>query len=193
MVAEVIKQQRMPPWFASADFGPFVNRCGLSDEERATVIDWVRVGTPQGDIEKVPVPPKEPVPNKEPQGKWLIGTPDMVLQSAELDLPAEGDIPYKYAVLPYVFLADTWIQGAQILPDNPRVLHHGNMGYANLMEGFNEANFITGAVPGGEPMALDPGIAYFIPKGSVLGLQLHFVATGKPEKMPHFRGTALSA
>jgi hypothetical protein len=31
-------------------------------------------------------------------------------------------------------------------------------------------------------MALDDGIAYCIPKGSVLGLQIHFVATGKPEK-----------
>src|SRR5205085_187277 len=34
---------------------------------------------------------------------------------------------------------------------------------------------------GGEPMDLDPGIAFRIPKGSVLALQLHFVATGKPE------------
>ncbi len=179
MLAEVISQQRMPPWFASDDFGPFVNRRGLSDEERTTVIDWVRSGTPQGDIKKAPVPPKEPA---RKESKWLIGTPDLVLKSDELKLPAAGDIPYQYAVLPHVFLADTWIQGAQILPDNPRVLHHGNMGYANVVEGFNEANFIIGVVPGGEPMALDPGIAYCIPKGSVLGLQLHFVATGKPEK-----------
>lgn len=31
-------------------------------------------------------------------------------------------------------------------------------------------------------MALDDGVAFMIPKGSVLGLQIHFVATGKPEK-----------
>ena len=176
MLAEVIAQQRMPPWFASDDYGPFVNRRGLSDEERATVIDWVRLGTPPGDLKKVPAP------TKAPQSKWQIGAPDLVLQSGELELPATGDIPYQYAILSHVFLADTWIQGAQILPDNPRVLHHGNMGYGNLAEGFNEENFITGAVPGGEPMDLDPGIAYCIPKGSVLALQLHFVATGKPEK-----------
>ena len=159
-----------------------MNRRGLSDEERATIIDWVRAGTPPGDIKKAPVPSKESQNTKELPSKWLIGTPDLVLQSGELKLPAEGDIPYQYAILSHVFLADTWIQGAQILPDNPRVLHHGNMGYGNLAEGFNEANFITGVVPGGEPMDLDPGIAYCIPKGSVLALQLHFVATGKPEK-----------
>jgi thiol-disulfide isomerase/thioredoxin len=176
MLAEVIKQERMPPWFASDEFGPFVNRHGLSDDERATVMDWVRAGSPPGDIKKMPVLPKEP------QTKWVFGAPDLILQSDEFELPAKGDIPYKYAILPHVFLADTFIQGVQILPDNPRVLHHGNMAYGNLAEGFKEANFIVGTVPGGEPMNLDPGIAYCIPGGSVLGLQLHFVATGKPEK-----------
>jgi thiol-disulfide isomerase/thioredoxin len=175
-IAEVIKDQRMPPWFASHEFGPFVNRRGLSDDERSIVMDWVRAGATQGDLKKAPAPPKPA------ETKWLIGTPDLVLPSGELELPAKGDIPYKYAILPHVFTEDTWVQGVQILPDNPRVLHHCNMGYANLAEGFNEANFITGYVPGGEAMTLDPGIAYCIPKGSVLALQMHFVATGKPEK-----------
>ena len=47
-------------------------------------------------------------------------------------------------------------------PDNPAVLHHGNMGFANLADGFSEANFITGQVPGGEPMMVDPGVGYRI-------------------------------
>ena len=175
-VAEVITDQRMPPWFASHEFGPFINRRGLSDEERQTILDWVRSGAAPGDVTKTPAPPKAP------ESKWLIGAPDLVLKSDELKLPPKGDIPYQYAILPHIFTEDTWVQGVQILPDNPGLLHHGNMGYANLAEGFNEANFITGQVPGGEPMSLDPGVAYRIPKGSVLALQLHFVATGKPER-----------
>jgi thiol-disulfide isomerase/thioredoxin len=175
-IAEVVVQQRMPPWFASHDFGPFVNRRGLSDEERQTIADWARSGAAEGDAKKMPAIPKPP------DSKWLIGTPDLVLESTELDLPAKGDIPYKYAVLPHVFLEDTWVQDVQILPDNPRALHHCNMGYGNLVDGFKEDNFITGYVPGGEPMALDKGVAYRIPKGSVLALQMHFVTTGKPEK-----------
>ncbi len=119
---------------------------------------------------------------RRPKDKWLIGTPDLVLKSNEFELPAKGDIPYKYAILPHIFTEDTWIQGAQIVSDNPRVLHHRNMGFANLAEGFKEENFITGYVPGGEPMNLDSGIGFCIPKGSMLGLQIHFVATGKPEK-----------
>src|SRR5262249_28279743 len=61
-------------------------------------------------------------------------------------------------------------------------LHHCNLAFADLSKGFNEGNFITGTVPGGEPMDLDSGVGFCIPKGSVLALQIHFVTTGKPEK-----------
>jgi hypothetical protein len=175
-IAEVVAQQRMPPWFASHEFGPFVNRRGLSDEEREIIADWVRIGTPQGDANKTPAAPKAP------ESKWIIGEPDLVLHTGEFELPAKGDIPYKYAILPHVFTEDTWVQYVQILSDNPRALHHGNMVFVNLTDGFNEKNFITGQVPGGEPMALDEGTGFLIPKGSGLGLELHFVATGKVEK-----------
>ena len=96
--------------------------------------------------------------------------------------PGLGGAPGKYSMLLHAFTEDTWVQNAQIISDNPASLHHCNMGFANLIEGFKEDNFITGTVPGGEPMNLDDGIAFCIPKGSVLGLQIHFVSTGKPEK-----------
>jgi thiol-disulfide isomerase/thioredoxin len=175
-IAEAVTDQRMPPWFASHDFGPFVNRRGLSDEERAAVIDWARSGTAAGDLSKVPAPP---APAKE---KWLIGTPDLVLNSSEFELPEKGDIPYKYSILPHTFAEDTWVQAVQITSYNPRVLHHANLAFANLAGGVKEENFVTGYVPGGEPMNLDGGVAYRIPKGTVLALQIHFVSTGKPEK-----------
>ena len=63
-------------------------------------------------------------------------------------------MPYKYVVLTRLFAEDTWVQGIQILPDNPRVVHHCNMAYIRLGEKFKIANFLTGQVPGGEPMTL---------------------------------------
>jgi thiol-disulfide isomerase/thioredoxin len=175
-LAEVVSDGRMPPWFAAHEFGPFVNRRGLSDEEQATLLDWVRAGTPQGDPARAPPAPTAP------KSKWQIGEPDLVLETPVHELPATGDIPYKYAILPHVFAADTWVQGVQIVPDNSRVLHHANLAYGNLAKGVKEENFITGNVPGGEAMALEPGVGFRIPKGSVLGLQIHYVPTGKPEK-----------
>jgi hypothetical protein len=70
----------------------------------------------------------------------------------------------------------------QILPDNPRAVHHCNMAYGSVGGGINKANFITGHVPGNGPMVLDSGTAFRLPAGSVLALEIHYVTTGKPEK-----------
>jgi thiol-disulfide isomerase/thioredoxin len=175
-LAAVVADGRMPPWFAGHEFGPFVNARGLSAEERALLLDWARSGAALGDVKKVPQPPAAPT------SKWLIGEPDLVLETTLHELPASGDIPYWYAVLPHQFAADTWVQGVQIIPDNPRVLHHCNLAFGSLGGGIKGENFITGNVPGGEAMNLEKGVGFCIPKGSVLGLQIHYVATGKPEK-----------
>lgn len=176
MVAEVVAQGRMPPWFGTADHGDIVNRRGLTAEERNAIVTWVRSGKPEGDLAKLPPPADESEP-------WRIGRPDLVVSLPFAHaLPAEGDIPYKYALFPYVFPEDTWVQGVQILPDNPRVLHHCNLVFITAGEGYKEQNLITGTVPGAEPLRLDPGIAFRIPKGAVLGAQIHYVSTGRPEK-----------
>lgn len=174
-IAEVVTDQRMPPWFAAHEFGPFVNRRALSDEEKAILRDWAKLGAPAGDLTKAPAPPAEQ------KAKWLIGDPDLVLDSQVFELPATGDIPYKYALLPHRFAEDTWVQGVQITTDNPKALHHCNLAHAGLTSGFGPENFVTGYVPGGEPMNLDAGTGFLIPKNSVLALQLHFVTTGKAE------------
>jgi mono/diheme cytochrome c family protein/thiol-disulfide isomerase/thioredoxin len=174
-IAEVVTEGRMPPWFAAPGRGEFTNHRDLSPAERETILQWVAAGAPEGKGDTGPKPEYD-------DGKWTIGEPDLTLTTAVFDLPAEGDIPYKYVILSHLFLDETWVQGVQILPDNPRVVHHSNLAYASLGEGFQESNFLTGFVPGGEPMKLDDGVARRIPKGAVLGLQIHFVTTGKPEK-----------
>ncbi len=102
------------------------------------------------------------------------------------DIQAEGFIPYHYVILPYVFKEDTYIEAIEIRPHNANVVHHCNMAYVNLFQGKGgKETFITGYVPGGQPMVLTKmgqEIAYRIPKGSSLVLQIHYTTTGKPEK-----------
>jgi thiol-disulfide isomerase/thioredoxin len=177
VMAEVVEEGRMPPWYASPDHGEFVNKRGLSAAECETILHWVRSGKKEGDKSKLP-PLK---PEIEKPHKWLIGAPDLLVESPQHELPAAGEIPYKYAILPHVFEEDTWVQAVQILPDNPRVVHHSNLVYFHFKEGFKQANFVTGFVPGGEPMRLREGVAFRMPKGSSPALQIHYVTTGKPE------------
>jgi hypothetical protein len=176
MLAEVVDDRRMPPWFGSARHGEFINRRGLSDAERETILEWVKAGAPKGDMTKAAKRIEFPAT------RWRIGEPDAVTTMAlSHSIPATGYLEYRYAVLPKPFLHDTWVQSVEILPDNPRVVHHANLAYQKLGESAREENFITGRVPGGDPMILDDGTAYLIPKGSVLVLQIHYTTTGTPE------------
>jgi peroxiredoxin len=176
MIAEVVADRRMPPWYGSRRHR-FSNERGLSSAERRQIAAWVRAGSLEGD------PAAAPPPRTFHDSKWEIGEPDLVVTALEThSLPADGVIDYKYVVLPYVFTEDTWISAAEILPDNPKIVHHCNMGHFTLGKNFSEGNFITGRVPGGTPLIADEGTALRIPKNSVVGLQIHYTTTGRPEK-----------
>ncbi|MCI4370959.1 MAG: alkyl hydroperoxide reductase, partial [Thermoplasmata archaeon] len=175
-IAEVVDDRRMPPWYAVHD-DAIVNRRGLDDRERETLIRWARGGTLRGD------PVRRPARLEFPTGAWRIGEPDQVVTMlGSSDIPATGFVDYRYVFFPHVFLADTWVQAVEIRADNPRVIHHANLGYVEGGRKFSEDNFITGRVPGGDPMNHDDGLAYLIPAGSVLGMQVHYTTTGKPER-----------
>jgi thiol-disulfide isomerase/thioredoxin/mono/diheme cytochrome c family protein len=177
VIAEVVEEQRMPPWFAHPGFGKFINQRCLTDEDRASIVEWARNGASAGDLSQAPKPPEFP------ETKWLIGEPDLIITAAKPEkLPATGYINYRYVILPYVFPHDTWVQGVQIMPSNPKVVHHANIAFGSLDKGFDEDhNFITGKVPGGIPVNLDSGMAMMIPKGVSLVYQIHYVTTGKEE------------
>jgi thiol-disulfide isomerase/thioredoxin len=175
MVAEVVAERRMPPWYGSRK-QRFANERGLSAEERDVVAAWVRGGRLPGD------PQRAPPPRTFPDSTWEIGEPDLITTALETHhLPADGFVDYKYVILPYVFARETWISAAEIRPSNPQTVHHCNMAYLSLGKAFDDGNFITGRVPGGTAMILDEGVALRIPAQSVLGLQIHYTTTGKPE------------
>ncbi len=176
MIGEVVARQLMPPWHASDAHGDFRNRRALSADERALLDDWLRSGLAKGD------PADAPTPLTFAAGPWHIGEPDLTLEMpGAVRLPAEGIVAYKYLIFPHVFTADTWVEAVEILPRNRRVLHHANVAYFELTKGFSHDGFITGFVPGGDAFELDPGTALRIPKGSVLGVQAHYVTTGQKE------------
>jgi thiol-disulfide isomerase/thioredoxin len=177
MVAEVVQQQRMPPWYGSSRYGTFSNHRGLSDQERSTLLGWIAAGAPEGDARELPQP------RTFPDTQWRIGQPDLAVKvPVPIRIPADGYVPYKYFVLPYRFEQDTWVEAVEIKPSNKRALHHCNLVRVKFGEKFSQDGFITGQVPGGDAMVLDAGTALRIPAGSALALQAHYVTTGQPEE-----------
>lgn len=174
MIGEVVMQRRMPPWFASEKHGKFSNKLTMTSRERRLIADWIRGGKREGN------PKHLPQPLKFSTKKWRIGKPDLVIRAPSVQkIPAEGYVPYRYVILPHVFLKDTWVQDIEILPGNKRVVHHCNLAYFPVGLRKPRPNFITGFVPGGIPMTLGKGVAFKIPAGSMLVLQLHYVTIGK--------------
>lgn len=180
MIAEVVVDERMPPWFANPKYGKFQNDPSLTSAEKETIARWVQLGRQEGAATE---PESTAAATAKPP--WKIGQPDLVITMLEEHkVPATGFVPYHHVLLPHLFLGDTWIEAVEIRPDNPAVVHHCNMAYATS-KGVGEETFITGHVPGGQPMDLgrfDNGVAFYIPKFAVLGLQIHYTTTGKEER-----------
>ena len=176
MIREVVIDRRMPPWYGHRRH-KFANERGLSARERMQFAQWVHAKMPAGD------PSQAPPARTFDDSQWEIGEPDLKITALEThDLPADGFVDYRYAILPHVFLQETWISAAEILPSNTAVVHHCNMAFVTLGKSFSDGNFVTGRVPGGTAMTLDDGVAVRIPAGSVIALQIHYTTTGKPEK-----------
>ena len=177
MIREVVLEERMPPWYGARDHGPFVNERTVSEAEKTALLQWIAAGKPEGD------PGLKPAPPAFSESEWMIGEPDLILTAEKIEeIPADGFIPYRYVTLPYQFPDYTWIQGLEILPDNPEVVHHANLIYTIAGQGYNEQEgFLTGRVPGGNPVDLSGPVAMVIPKDAVLTLQIHYVTTGQPE------------
>ncbi len=175
MIAEVVRDRRMPPWYASSEDKHFINHRGLSGDERETILQWVKEGMPRGEAKEF----DEPAPIQT----WSLGKPDKIIRAAEShNIPTDGYVPYKYSLLPYVFLHDTWLDAIQIVSDNPRVLHHCNLLAIPLGKKLSDAYFITGKVPGSQPLTVDSEVGILIPRGTALALQIHYTTTGQPEK-----------
>lgn len=178
MIAEVVRNETMPPWYATKGHGEFQNDASLTPTEKRQLLAWLTNGRPAGNLAEAPSAPEA---NTNP---WRIGEPDLVITMLEEHaIPANGIVPYRYTVLPYLFLNETWVEAFEIRPENKSVVHHCNMAYVTG-DGAGEETFITGYVPGGQPMDLgrfEHNVAFRIPAGSGLGLQIHYTTTGKEE------------
>ncbi len=178
MLAEVVRDARMPPWYANKEFGHFQNDPSLTQHERNLVQAWVSAGMPEGDASKAPKP------LTFADTAWRIGEPDLVLTMAKPNkIQATGFIPYKYVFLQPIFGEDTYVTSIEIRPHNRAAVHHCNAFYIDAVTRKPSKDaFITGYVPGGMPFLCKPGTAQRIPKNAMIGLQIHYVTTGKEEE-----------
>src|SRR5215469_413181 len=117
-IRDAVASKKMPPWPVDPNFGKFSNDRRLSQTEISTLVAWAEQGAPEGNTKDAP-------PAREYFEGWSIGKPDAIVElSQEFHIPAAGDVPYQYIVVPTGFTKDTWVTAVEIRPGNRAALHH---------------------------------------------------------------------
>ncbi|MBV8864588.1 MAG: thiol-disulfide isomerase, partial [Acidobacteriaceae bacterium] len=170
----------------------------LNPEQIRTLLVWAEANAPEGD------PHEAPAPLHWTTG-WNIDKPHVVLQMPLAKrLPAWGDVPYQYVIIPTGFKEDRLVRMSEIQPGNRRVVHHA-VAYirdpqSSWLRGapagkpFSADDLATPALrrdamwttsdillvyaPGSLPDQWQPGFAKLVPAGSDIVLQMHYTTHG---------------
>jgi len=188
LLSEKVESRAMPPWgaFDSATCKPrfkIKHDLRLSDAEIATISTWSKSGTPEGDPAKAP--PKVTFTDAR-----LAGATDTIGIAPYKVSQATKDELRCFPVDPKI--ADTtWIDGANIIPGDTRVVHHvlvyvdpkrqslakaGADGSYPCFGGpdVEGAGLLMAWAPGVEPLDIGPEAAMQLPKDGMLVVQMHY-------------------
>ena len=116
--------REMPPWHIDKNIGiqEFKDDISLSDEQIATIADWVDAGAPMGDPADMPQMPKFP-----DFSVWQIGEPDLVVKYPAYEMPAVGPDVFGSLYAPFGLEEDRYIKAIQTRPvdgSSRQVVHH---------------------------------------------------------------------
>jgi peroxiredoxin/mono/diheme cytochrome c family protein len=181
MIAEVVEQQRMPPWHADPKHGKFSNDARLSDDEKQLIARWVAAGAPEGNPKDLPKTPKFT------EG-WMIPEPDQIVSMAQpFTVKAEGTVDYQNFIVDPGWEEDKWVTAMEPKPGNPAVVHHivmyiapprGVSKYFSADLPKTQLDWFASFSPGFRQPVLPEGTARFVPARSKLIFQMHYTPNG---------------
>jgi Copper type II ascorbate-dependent monooxygenase, C-terminal domain len=197
-IRRVTQEKKMPPWFADPRYGRFSNDPSLTPGQIATLSAWTEAQAPEGN------PRDAPPPRHWTEG-WNIERPDTVFEMPHAKaIPAEGDVPYQYIIIPTNFKEDRWVQMSEIRPSNRMVVHHAVAYIRDLKSSWlrgapigvpfsagdlpteaqrRDAMWTTSDIllvyaPGSLPDQWPEGFAKLVPAGADIILQMHYTTHG---------------
>ena len=193
-IVAATRDRVMPPWKPEAGYGRFADERRLSDEQIAIIRAWFEGGAVEGDPTLLP-----PAPASSSQ--WVLGAPDLVLQTPAYLLRATGDDVYRNFVLPIATSRARYVKAWQFLSGNSHVVHHATMqfdptgasrrldaqdpepGYEGLIPHSvgSPDGFFLGWLPGHTPYIAPEGMAWPLPQRTDLVMMLHLRPSGKSE------------
>jgi hypothetical protein len=118
----------MPPWHIdkSAGIRDFKNDRSLTDDQIATIVEWVDSGAPLGDPQDMPPAVSFPDPNRW-QLADVYGEPDLIIRSNPFTVPAKAQDKWFRPLTETGVTEPRWVRAIEIKPANPsarKVVHH---------------------------------------------------------------------
>src|SRR5262245_42451893 len=118
-IKAAVQSRKMPPWFADAQYGPYLNDRSLSQRDIDAIANWADAGAPEGSAADAPSPVQFP------RG-WFI-KPDIIVEGPTTDVPASTKnnvVEWMTVIMPSGFTKDTWVTSVQVAPEFPEIAHH---------------------------------------------------------------------
>jgi len=182
MIKEVLLSKRMPPWKADPTIGDFKHDFSLADSNARKIVRWIdqgmKSGTGKDTLQSLVFP----------QVGWEEGTPDKIIVLEKETVPASQKIPYQYQTFDLDLAEDTWLRGLEIIPGNPKLLHHIVLihedGYssspitARELRRFTD-NFIALGAGANQATFFPENTGVLLKKREKLKIQLHYTPIGK--------------
>jgi len=161
-IADAVGAEKMPPWSASPQHqGVFENERTISEEDKATLIAWVKQGAAKGN------PSDAPEAKNWPQTDgWSIGTPDLIVKMAPEPFLVGDEVEdtYEYfrTTIDETMLPEPrWIKAIEFRPGS-KVVHH------------IIATPLGGIAPGNDPTVYPDGIGHLLRPGTEVTWQMHY-------------------
>jgi len=122
-IKEKVVAREMPPWHIDKNVGirKFQNDVSLSDQEIATIVQWVDSGAPKGNPADMPPPRKF-----DEADRWQIERPDLIVQlPQDLVAPPKAADRWIDIVVDPGLKEDRYLQAIETKPTKGfRVIHH---------------------------------------------------------------------
>jgi Flp pilus assembly protein TadD len=192
-IVAATRDRVMPPWKPEPGYGEFLDERRLTGDEIETLRRWLETGLVEGDRTQLRSPPSW-------NGRWQLGTPDLVVETAPYVLRASGEDVYRNFVLPIETATRRYIRAWEFLPGSGAV-HHATMqfdptrssrrldeqdpepGYEGLVphSAMSPDGYFLGWLPGLASNIAPRDMSWPLPIGADLILMLHLRPTGHTE------------
>lgn len=189
-----VAAREMPPWYIDKNMGVqhFSNDISLTDEQIATLVQWVDAGAPKGDAADMPAPR-----HFEEKETWQIGQPDIIVNfPADLVVAAAAPDRWPDILVDPKLTEDRYIQGVQIIPTKGFTsIHHirtslvdpeattRNSGQTDGTDGTlavgEQGVFLNEYAIGKKGDVFPEGSARLIKAGTKVNFQMHVHSNGK--------------